>query len=459
MRKTRFMSLLFLILSLVFFLLPEFRQGLQAPIVDWRWLERSQPRRETLEKLARAAEERRDARTLAFVALRLPVGQERDKLADRAVALDPQLTWIYWNPDGSRDPKVEEQTRARLQQWNPENAIPYLFEAERIFEKRGLDRSSVLPGLEALAKETAWRAVMAKAFAAPRYDTYVTRRFELERALFRQYHLDRPGVVLASLAGYPIPNLLNVRQYGKLLVFKLGKEAEEAGHLPEALGYYWTVAHFGERMQLEGRAQIERLIGTALQTEAYERLVLVLRRMGRSDEAATVEYALQELRQRQTIRSGKDPLAQSSNYHWSVLMVHLFAGLVVVFALLTALTFGYVNTKRWVHPERKGRLYQSLTVAENYAPVLLFLACLGLYVIHYPFAQNFEHYMTTAGEIHDFEPLFYNVLPVFRAVPGHNQLGLGNPFRLYVWYALAGVGLLAVLGLLLERRGSKAPSA
>src|SRR2546426_11928122 len=44
---------------------------------------------------------------------------------------------------------------------------------------------------EALEQETAWRAAMAKAFAAPRYDSYAARRFDLERAWLRSHHLAR----------------------------------------------------------------------------------------------------------------------------------------------------------------------------------------------------------------------------------------------------------------------------
>ena len=44
-------------------------------------------------------------------------------------------------------------------------------------------------------------------------------------------------------------------------------------------------------------------------------------------------------------------------------------------------------------------------------PVLLFLACAGVYLSYYPYALNFHHYMTASGEIHDFKPLFYNLFP------------------------------------------------
>jgi hypothetical protein len=151
---------------------------------------------------------------------------------------------------------------------------------------------------------------------------------------------------------------------------------------------------------------------------------------------------------------GKDPLAQSSNYNWGALTVHFFAALTSVFGIITLLIVLYVNAKRWVRPEKKGQLYQMLTGAENYVPIMLFLSCLGLYVSYYPYAQNFHHYMSATGEIHDFEPLFFNVLPNFFGPPGKVGLPVEDPFLPYIWYALAGLGLVVLVPRLFGRRAS-----
>ncbi len=459
MRKTRFMSMLFLALSGAFFCVPEFRQALHVPaftLGQFAWLERAgKLSPQTLQELERPAEQQRDASTLAFVALNQEDERRRMQLADRASALDPKLTWVYWNPgpQKGRDPKLEDQKIARLKAWDPDNAVPYLIEGERIFETRNLPQQlGTLPSQDRqkLLEEAAWRQAMAKAFAAPRYDAYTIRRFELVQSVLRRHGLDTPATVLWSLASFPIPSLISIRQYGALLV-SLGWEAEQGGRLPEAVSHYWTVAHFGERMQLSGRSLIERLIGQNLQNMAYARLAPALRQMGRADEAALVEYTLRQLQQQRDIAFGKSPLARSSNYTWTALIVHLFAGLVVIFALSTLVTIGYVNTKRWFHPEHRGKIYQYLTVAENYMPVLLFLACLGLYLSYYPYALNFRHYMTAGGEIYDFEPFFYNVFPTFGAVPGSTDLPLRNPLNPYIWYALGGVVLAIILAAWLER--------
>ncbi len=454
------MNLVFLVCSVAFFCLPEFRQSFQVPLLEagqWEWLLRAgafSP--QALDQWAREAEQQRDARTLAFVAVHHPDEAQKTRLADRATALDPDLSWVYWNLGlrRSRDPKTEERI-AQLQAWDPDNAVPYLLEAERIFDKQSLSRRKIPEELNELAKESVWREAMSQAFEAPRYDSYGTQRFELERDWLRERNLDRPAVVLSSLASYAVPSLLNIRWYAKLLVLKLGPEAEQAGRVEEAARHYWTVARFGERMHLDGLALMEKLIGQSLQIEAYPRLASLLRRTGRAEEAATLEYLLEEIYQRRAIADGQDPLAQSTNYNWAALTVQLCAALVVIFGVLTVLCFGYLIAKSWVRREKMGRLYQLAIIGQNYVPVLLFLACLALYISYYPYAQNFKHYMAATGESYGLEPFFYNVFPTLGAVPGAIELPAGNPFRPYGWYALAGVALVVLFRLLCRRRASQ----
>lgn len=467
MRKTRFMSLLFVVLSIAFFFMPEFRQGLEmagwglveTSYVDW--LDRvGKFDRRIVKQFALAAEQQRDAQTLAFLSLYYGSDEERNRYAEQAVALDPQFTWVYYDQlsyglwrlgaePRSDNPRLD-QWIARLKAWDPENAAPYLFEGELIVLRRR-DKFPSYRDLSGLEKETAWRQAMAKAFAAPRIDSYLVRRFELQRAWLRRNHLDRPGVMLALIAIYPyFPNLPGTLMYVDLLVRKLGQEAEQAGHVPEALNYYWTAAHFCERVRLQGYLPGEQSKGAIMQRTACEKLLPLLRRTARADEAAEVENALEEIRRTLFIR-GQDPLDQTSNYQWATWLVHLFAGLVLAFGVLTGLTVIYVNAKRWVRLEKKGRLYQLLTMAENYAPIFLFLACLGFYLSYYPYAANFHYYMEARGELRNILAAGFNIFPSFDLIPDNSGAPLGNPFRRYGWFVLVGVGLIVIISYLFRR--------
>jgi hypothetical protein len=463
MRKTRFMSMLFLVWSIAFFFVPDFRQGLQGQFLtlnssdDLKWLQRAGTiPAGKLADSARVAEQNRDARTLAFVALHAPTVQDGVRWADEAVAIDPSLTWVYVSLilpalDAKQNPPDVHSMIARLEKWDPDNGVPYLFDG--IVIERPKNIAFTMPGvLNSVANETEWCQAMQKAYAAPRYDSYMARRFELERTWLRQNYLDKPAIVLLSTASYTIPNLLQIRVYANVLVDKYGKEAEDAGHLPQALGYYWTAEHFGERMRLNGFSLIEKLIAVAVQKIADKRLIPALRKAGQADTAAAMEIGEQQVNQLSATLSGKDPLAQSANYNWAALIVEFFAALVTVFGALTLVCLIYVNAKRWVRPEIKGRIFQFLTGAENYMPVLLFLACAGLYLSYYPYAQNFHHYMTATGEIHDYEPLFYNVFPNYGGPPGHSALPVGNPFLPYAWYAGVGFVLAMLAAIPYHRR-------
>ena len=48
---------------------------------------------------------------------------------------------------------------------------------------------------------------------------------------------------------------------------------EWSGREDEARSYYWTVAHLGERVQLGGATEIQRLIAAGLRAKAYEHLL------------------------------------------------------------------------------------------------------------------------------------------------------------------------------------------
>ncbi len=477
MRKTRYVTWVFLVLSLAFFTIRDFRFALEAPLASL-WAERtigssSWPLRYspwlarlyTLDRyvshaklvaLADEAARRGDSEFVALAALNLGPTKDALRLADRAVAANPDLAWIYFSVvltamtpsewQGPSEITREELARRieRLETFDPDNATPHFLSA-RLIQK---DRGTEWPGgmgfepiyLDALARETAWCQEMDKAFRSRRYDSYQIRNFTLIRRVLRARGWDHPVVMATIEAFSPLqPNLMTIRNYTNLLVLKYGADAEAAGKLNEALDNYFRAAEFGNRLRLQGNSLIEQLIGIMVQRITYPKLAGALRKAGRDEEARLAEDS--DRQAFRDVRETKNPLRATSYQPWLVLLVNFAAGLVAVFFLASVISVGYVNAKLWMRREKKGRLYQTLTVAENYAPLLLFLSCLALYLSDVPFGRNFEHYMTVEENLSTAEVTEGGIYPAW-GLSELNPLEVPNAFQGYVPVAFAGVVLL-----------------
>jgi hypothetical protein len=465
------MTLFFLALSVAFFFVQDFRWGLCSQSLFFLEGGEGSPARrfaqlclaseEDFSALGQTAEQSGDAALLAFAALHPGSAGDaaRARWADRAVAKDPQYTWLYYHlASGKMFDAGEPAVAAQLAPWvdkglaaDPDNAAVWLQRAELLraqtkdWPKRtGPVLTPDSPLFQGLAAQTEWLAAMERAYAAPRYDTYVQKRFELERAVLRQHGLASPSVMLFFVSSYPIPNLLNVREYADFRVKQLGAKAEQARRLDDALAHYRTVVAFGKRMRVSGLSLIEELIGMAVELIGSEPLLPALQKAGRAHEAALVELERADLQRARTRIRGEDPIALTSNYYWSALSVLMSGMAVVLFGALTLLCVLYVNLKQWIRRQKRGRIYQLMTVAENYLPVLLFLSCAALYLTFRPYATNFHYYMTATGQITGLEPFFTNVFPNPIVLPRGYYLPVEEPFGAYLWWAL-GFGLAAVI--------------
>lgn len=455
MRRTRFMTWFFLALSLTFFCMREFRVALETPLLfylpsgwtgEYGSLESSRElytgwgvqfslplrileatgvagrldRRFTLERYAspdqfrrmtRTAEQQGDGEFPAFAALHLPLkGNEEEvfRLTELAVARDGNLGWLYFQVGlrilyGGQSAPFNEKLSIwadKLQSWDPDNATVYFFRALLLSSSRKENwpsRSSGLPNyLNGLAQEVEWQKAMAEVFARQKFDTYSDRRFESERKFLLRQGWNHPVVVASLLNSIPVPNILPVRDYANLLVMKFGAEAEKAGQVEKAFGFYRQVERFGESLRLPSHDLIQDLIGQAIQMTAIDRLSPALKKTGREGEAATLEFLLKQIKQNLG-RDVRDQRALSDSFFWSWLTVMLCALLTWVFLILSLVPVLYVNAKLWIRRDKKGLIYRVFSVAENYFPILLLVACFGLYVSHAPFAHNFSYYMTTEG--------------------------------------------------------------
>jgi hypothetical protein len=134
----------------------------------------------------------------------------------------------------------------------------------------------------------------------------------------------------------------------------------------------------------------------------------------------------------------------------------------MVFSILTALLMLYVNAKRWIRKDKKGLLFEILTTAENYAPILLFASSLSLYLNFIPYAQDYANAMRGNNPYSSFPPQFYSsIYPNFSFL-GDPNLVTRITFMDYIPYGLAGLILLTVVtavSLLRQARSRKSKQA
>lgn len=474
MPKMRIMSWVLFTLSLSFFFVQDFRWALQMPYVEWKnSADAFEIPPGQLQALAERAKQSRDAQSLAFVALHSSLNEDV-ALANQAVALDPSVTWIYLHLAYKRRfsdqpwkspafaPILNDWT-VKLEAFDPQNAASYLLEADAI-----RDRTKSFPEYyppfprdkgEAIRQQAGWVAAMEKVYSAPRYDSYNVRRFNLERKVLRANGWVSPEKVLLLAIFAPIPNLLNIRIYANYKVHYLAPQAEAAKRHDEALRQLYSTALFGQRMQVEGGTLIEQLIGVAVDRIASEPLEAELKKADQNDQAELVAFSYRRFRRDHPAADARDPLATSSNQLWAILAAHILALLVASFCVATLLCALYLNAKRWIRVQKRGRIFQFVTGTVNYLGVLLFVSCAGLFLVCVPYATNFRYYMTAQGEVRNLEPLFTNAYPFLASEWqwGDSDLLL-HPVHQYLHWAAAGLVLLALIGWIKKRMGGAAPA-
>ncbi len=475
MRRTRYMSLIFLALSLAFLFLQDFRWALQMPLWEWRydrWEREFLKMEGPVEPLPVLSDEqfsrleqdaqRGDASALAFLALHRQHAsfEQKASWAEQAVQSDPRLTWLYefvamqftsqWS-----DPKVAARVESwitHLGRFDPGNCTPALLRAQ-FLQRRAPDWPKSLDShkdadQENLLKQKEWNAAMDRAFRASRHDDYLLNAFLLEREVLTARGWATPQAFSAIGTSLGIPGIVQTRYYANLQVY-LARNDERAGRLNQAIERYYLVSNFALTLRHSDEL-IGQLMGFALDKTVAPPMKAALEKAGREEEAAALVIRLQD----DPVKAWRNPLSHTALPIWLTVLVHVFGAAVVLAAGLTSLSLIYVNAKRWIRPAHQGPLFHCMTTLENYAPLLLFAACLGLYLAYVPYAQNFHYYMTATGDLRRVEAMWSNVFPFFTMQLRSWLIGfpLENPLRGYFWWALVLVAVASLVAYLDRRR-------
>ena len=456
-----------LALTLLLLATPSFRQALRIMPLPGRDYSDWSPRvfsESALRRLERSGDKQKYARALAFVALHDPDGNAAMRAAEKAIVLDPQLTWISAHviqatatrvPPPSYDPHPWIE---RLKAWDPQNGFVYLLEAdanvhywEPPWSKYG---AAPLPSLRlALAAEPRWRIPMEKAFAAPRIDSYGSQQFALDRQVLKEQGLDDPVMLMIASASQLIPDFTAIKMYAAYQIEDVGERAEKAGHPEDALAAYWNVAHFGGKLHSENSMDIEEFLEAQLRREAYAKMLPLLRREGRTSETAAVESALGNLPSLDA-RLRQPYLSPSSER--SGLIVGTSNVAVLILGIATVLWLLLTIALKWSqHP---GRLLNRIASVLCFAPPALLLASSVLFLGYYPYARSITQFQSLPEFEHSYGPFLMSVYDFSRINPVVD-FWLSYMFWPTVWCALVAIIGASSLWLMRHRARPDNPDA
>jgi hypothetical protein len=446
--------------------LPMGRQAARTVEASWRGYAPSSGDRQDLEALAAKAEKENDSRMLGFVALTYPDDERAKHFADRAVALDPNLLWIY----GSRysyccglDTRPTAERVKKLKSYDPENAMVYLVnatvEGEPLIEKNmgvkgGLAREQLR---EDLAKDSEWRRNMDAALRAPKYDNYYQQRQELMREGWKKTPDLSPAAIATGLWSFSLPSALQIQAYAELRV-KQALQAAAGANVRDAESMLGDVTGLGQKMIASRTAPFEQLLGLGLMKRGLEGYKKIYEAQGRTSEANDVVAQLREVETKTKERTHAY-LARREGIERGLRRKALVLELTAILSLLLATAIGLSllwleisAVREWKSGGWRRRAVCGLV---DYGPTALLLTSLVFLWSFRPIAAVFEQYRS--GELGQPKvlALFWEFCRLGAASPAQF---LGEPYHQWLLATVLLVGILVFVvlhGLMSHGYGTK----
>jgi len=445
-RSLRIAAVVMLLATLGFFIAPSFRQAMSiaADTLDGAPWARSGSGEKSLDQARINAERQRDAKMLAYVAVheeRIELAQES---ADHAVAIDPQWTWIYYvlaYRDMAGDPRRAPAPQfarwiENLHRWDPQNAVTYFLEAERLVHAMHLDRNAKQKVLE----NKAWMEIMARGFDAPKYNSYFQQGFNLDRDIARQRGSTNPLRFTVGVVAHPLPpNLIWAVQYER---FVLSSTKNPSDLMQQAQ----LVAAFGERM-MAADTDFEQIIGHKIALDGYKKLQQVAAPADQALITARVTQ-LESMRVEQ-MQAYRIATGITNAFITNAVIVQVCFILIVIAAVTVAVSAGFS-----VFRNAKGS--RKINLIFYGAVGIMLVACIVAFVAYLPYSDLVTQAMDPQTPVKVGGPLLLNFLS-FTVAP--RLLLFGAPARVYVWPYLWIVVLtaLSLLALWLVLRQFRRP--
>lgn len=398
-KSSRLAAVAILAVAGVVLFLPQSREAIAAVRSSWWSYGESPFDRFALDRLERRAAKENDAATLAFVALRSDDPQKYLELADRAVALDPRLVWIYsavrnhWGYLTS-----PEERLGRLRSSDPDNAVPDLIAADWLAQNYAYWEPEAYETV--LSNHPKWMALMERAFRAPSYDNYVEHNVQITCAVWNRNRTLSPSVALRGLWAHGIPNLLNLKTFADIKVHAAEK-AWAAGNQKHAEQLAGEVDSFGKRMQTGSATDIEKYIGLTLEQRANKELSKLYASAGLGTEAQQAAERVQQIQDifaQLPYKIAASKLRRQSFQRWGF-FVQGFGGLIVTagFAGLAALL--WLEFRGDTAKSRRLWLRSAMCWTADYAPVILLVSSGAFLVSFLPYARALLEFRSSSDPL------------------------------------------------------------
>lgn len=412
-------------------MLPEGREALRTVLSSWHGYTMTNSDERALDKLAARAEQEKDAGTLGFVALSPSPNATRaselraSELVERTVALDPSFIWIYGAKNHRPDyHPVQKEWLERLKAADPDNAVPFLMEANALAQQKLNSLSGPAhptdKDFENLGDDPQWMALMGRAYAAPKYDSYLQKHVQLMRSVWDRDPNLPPEIFLTGLWSHPIPDLRLIKLYAQIELNEAKKE-RVAGDLTQAETTAGRVAAFGERMRDSSGTVIEGLIAIAILRMAVKELAEIYRSEGKTDEARKATAHMDELEQTVRNRFGHDEPGRVARIRTLRREAALLQGFGILGGIsLLAAVVGVLFLELWPGSKaaQKGLLRRAVCFAVDWAPSTLLVASGAFLVCFLPFQRVLAEFRVSSYQLTD-EQRVTDAMWSLMAVPEH----------------------------------------
>jgi hypothetical protein len=379
--------------------LPEGREAIRTVRASWQGYEQAGWDARTLKNLAARAEKDNDAGALGFVALNTADSGQAATLTERAVALDPNLIWVYGVINHyAKDNPRRTDWQSRLQAADPGNAVAYLLLADALVEPRihmldehGAPEQTVIRVLES---DPAWVALMERAYRAPRYDSYVLKYYQLAHSMWNREGYVSPSAALYGSWYRAVPDLRNIRIYFKIKM-REPKGARATGDLKRAETLLSEMDAFGMRMANSGGEQIEQIIGLMFAKHAQRELAGIYSGTGNAEDQRRVALRVEQVEGRvQGMQPWRDPANQArmARFRKEAILVQCFGTLVAIAGV--AAFAAILLLELWPRKIRDAKriLRRAACWTADNAPTMLLAASGGFILSFLPFQRAFAEY-------------------------------------------------------------------